>query len=93
MPNPGTYALVVDPTMVGPKINVRFSRVLVDNGSAINIMYHDNMVNMGGNNGDNPGSCQQGATRVTVTGKLTKAMWCSFLSPMTRRVNSGEPRR
>ena len=38
MLNPGMYALVVDPTMVGPKINVRFSRVLVDNGSAINIM-------------------------------------------------------
>ena len=33
--------------MVGPKINVRFSRVLVDNGSAINIMYHDTMVKLG----------------------------------------------
>ena len=33
--------------MVGPKINVRFSRVLVDNGSAINIMYIDTMVKLG----------------------------------------------
>ena len=45
--NPGTYALVVDPTLVGPKINVRFSRVLVDNGSAINIMYRDTMLKLG----------------------------------------------
>ena len=43
MLNPGTCALVVDPTMVGPKINMRFSRVLVENGSAINIMYRDTM--------------------------------------------------
>ena len=35
MPNPGTYALVVDPTLVGPKINVRFSRVLVDRKSVV----------------------------------------------------------
>ena len=47
MPSLGNYALVIDPTMVGPKINVRFSRVLVDNGSAINIMYRDTMVKLG----------------------------------------------
>ena len=51
-----------------------------------------NMVDMGGNQ-DNPGPSQQGATRVTVTGKPTRVMWCSFLSPMTRKVNSREPRR
>ena len=47
MPSPGNYALVVDPTLVGPKLNVKFSRVLVDNGSAINIMYRDTMVKLG----------------------------------------------
>ena len=47
MPNPGGYALVVDPTFVGPNINVRFTRVLVDNGSSINIMYRDTMVKLG----------------------------------------------
>ena len=47
MPNPGGYALVLDPTFVGPSINVRFSRVLVDNGSSINIMYRDTMVKLG----------------------------------------------
>ena len=51
-----------------------------------------NMVNMGGND-DNPGLSQQGATRVTATEKPTRAMWCLFPSPMTRKVNLGEPRR
>ena len=31
MPTPGGYALVVDPTFIGPAINTRFSRVLIDN--------------------------------------------------------------
>ena len=47
MPSPGCYALVVDPTFIGPTVNVRFTRVLVDNGSSINIMYRDTMVKMG----------------------------------------------
>jgi len=47
MPSPGKYALVVDPTLCGPSNNVRFTRVLVDNGSAINIMYRDTMVKLG----------------------------------------------
>ena len=47
MPSPGGYALVVDPTFFGPTINVRFTRVLIDNGSSINIMYRDTMVKMG----------------------------------------------
>jgi hypothetical protein len=38
MPNLGGYALVVDPIMHGPSTRVRFSKVLVDNGSSINIM-------------------------------------------------------
>ena len=41
------YALVVDPTFIGPAINTRFSRVLIDNGSSINIMYRDSMIKMG----------------------------------------------
>jgi hypothetical protein len=39
MPNPGGYALVVDSIMHGPSARVRFSKVLVDNGNNINIMY------------------------------------------------------
>ncbi|KAK1625913.1 hypothetical protein QYE76_000228 [Lolium multiflorum] len=47
MPNPGGYALVVDPTMHGPSSRVRFSKVLVDNGSSINIMYRHTMHTLG----------------------------------------------
>jgi hypothetical protein len=47
MPNPGGYALVMDPTFVGPANNVRSSKVLIDNGSSINIMYRDTMQKLG----------------------------------------------
>ena len=47
MPSPGAYALVLDPTFIGPNIPVKFSRVLIDNSSSINIMYHDTMVKLG----------------------------------------------
>jgi hypothetical protein len=47
MPNPGGYALVMDPTFVGPVNNVRFSKVLIDNRSSINIMYRDTMQKLG----------------------------------------------
>ena len=47
MPNPGGYALVVDPIMHGPSSRVRFSKVLVDNGSSINIMYRHAMHTLG----------------------------------------------
>ena len=47
MPSPGGYALVVHLTFIGPTIIVRFNRVLIDNGSSINIMYRDTMVKMG----------------------------------------------
>jgi hypothetical protein len=39
MPNPGGYALVMDLTFVRLANNVRFSKVLIDNGSSIKIMY------------------------------------------------------
>ena len=38
MPTPGGYALVLDPMFYGPKIPVKFSKVLIDDGSNINIM-------------------------------------------------------
>jgi hypothetical protein len=37
----------MDPTFVGPANNVRFSMVLIDNGSSINIMYRDTMQKLG----------------------------------------------
>jgi hypothetical protein len=37
----------MDPTFVGPANNVRFSKVLIDNGSSINIMYRDTMQKLG----------------------------------------------
>ena len=46
MPNPGGYALVLDPTFVGPSINVKFSRVLIDNGSSVHIPYKDTMLKL-----------------------------------------------
>jgi hypothetical protein len=47
MPSPGEYALVIDPTFLGPTLNVKFTKVLVDNGSSINIMYVDTMHKLG----------------------------------------------
>ena len=47
MPSTGLYALVLDPAFIGPNINVRFSKVLIDNGSSINIMYADTMRKLG----------------------------------------------
>src|SRR4051812_1670922 len=47
MPYPRSYALVLDPTFIGPNINVKFSKVLIDNGSSINILYKDKMHKLG----------------------------------------------
>ncbi|KAK1617071.1 hypothetical protein QYE76_022588 [Lolium multiflorum] len=47
MSNPGGYALVVDPIMKGPETRVKFSKVLIDNGSSINIMYKHAMRTLG----------------------------------------------
>ena len=38
---------MVDLIIAGPKINVKFSRVLIDNGSNINILYKDTMDKLG----------------------------------------------
>ena len=47
MPTPGRYALVLDLTFYGPKIPVKFSKVLIDDGSSINILYKDTMHKLG----------------------------------------------
>ena len=36
MPTPGKYALVLDPTFIGPQIPVKFSKVLIDKVNSIN---------------------------------------------------------
>ena len=43
MPSPGSYALVLDATLATDRCTARFSRVLIDGGSSINIMYRDTM--------------------------------------------------
>src|SRR3954469_10769867 len=47
MPNPGTYPLVVDALFAAPKFSCLFSRVLIDGGSTINILYRDTLVKLG----------------------------------------------
>ena len=47
MPNPGGYALVLDPTIIMPGRTCKFSRVLVDGDSSINILYRDTMTKLG----------------------------------------------
>ena len=47
MLNPGGYALILDPTLIDQGLNVKFRRVLIDNGSSINILYRDAMIKLG----------------------------------------------
>ena len=47
MPNPGTYSLVVDSTLISECFSCRFSRVLIDGGSNINILYRDTLAKLG----------------------------------------------
>src|SRR4051812_28632448 len=47
MLNPGTYPLVVDALFAAPKFSCLFSRVLIDGGSTINILYRDTFVKLG----------------------------------------------
>src|SRR3954466_13202551 len=46
-PNPGTYPLVVDTLVAGPRFSCKFSRVLIDGGSTINILYRDTLIKLG----------------------------------------------
>src|SRR3954468_14300001 len=47
LPNLGNYPLVVDALVAGLRFSCKFSRVLIDGGSTINILYRDTMVKLG----------------------------------------------
>ena len=47
MPSPGSYALVLDATFATERRASRFSRVLIDGGSNINILHRDTMEKLG----------------------------------------------
>ncbi|KAK1665990.1 hypothetical protein QYE76_054149 [Lolium multiflorum] len=47
LPKPGSYAMVLDPTIGTSRRSVRFSRVLIDGGSSINILYRDTAHKLG----------------------------------------------
>ncbi|KAK1664445.1 hypothetical protein QYE76_052604 [Lolium multiflorum] len=47
LPKPGSYAMVLDPTIGTTRRSVRFSRVLMDGGSSINILYRDTARKLG----------------------------------------------
>ena len=47
MPKPGSYALILDATFATDKRAALFSRVPIDGGSSINILYKDTMEKLG----------------------------------------------
>jgi hypothetical protein len=47
MPRPGGYALVLDPIVFSDTRTYRFSRVLIDGGSSINLLYRTMMEKLG----------------------------------------------
>ena len=47
MPNPGGYTLVLEPMFISPKRACTFSRLLIDGGSNINILYRDTLGKLG----------------------------------------------
>ena len=46
MPSPGGHTLVLNPTII-VRCTCKFSRVLIDGGSSINILYRDTMTKLG----------------------------------------------
>jgi hypothetical protein len=47
MPSPGEYALVVDPVVCSDTHMCRFSHVLIDGGSSINLLYRSSLEKLG----------------------------------------------
>jgi hypothetical protein len=47
MPSPGEYALVLDPVVCSDMHMCRFSRVLIDGGSSINLLYRSSLEKLG----------------------------------------------
>ena len=47
MPSPGAYAMVLDSTFSTERRACRFSWILIDGGSIINILYRDTMEKLG----------------------------------------------
>jgi hypothetical protein len=47
MPSPGEYDLVLDPVMCSNTHTCRFSRILIDSGSNINLLYQSSMEKLG----------------------------------------------
>jgi hypothetical protein len=47
MPTPGGYAMVLDPMFISDSCSAKFTRVLIDGGSSINILYVDTMRKLG----------------------------------------------
>src|SRR4051812_35449942 len=46
MPNPGSYALVVDAIVAAPRYSCLFTRTLMDGGNSINILYRETMIKL-----------------------------------------------
>jgi hypothetical protein len=47
MPSPGEYTLVLDPIVRSDTHTYHFSRVLIDGGSSINLLYRSSMEKLG----------------------------------------------
>jgi hypothetical protein len=47
MPSPGEYSLVLDPIIRSDTHMCRFSRVLIDGGSIINLLYRSSLEKLG----------------------------------------------